>query len=83
MDEELYARNVNVSHRTRESLISEFKAVRFATETVFEHMTDAQSKLRCNVVSHPMSARAIGYFLIGHVQHHLNVIEERYLQRAS
>jgi uncharacterized damage-inducible protein DinB len=79
MDEELYAGNVEVSHRTLQSLLSEFKAVRSSTELLFENMTDAQSKRRCNIATHPMSARAIGYFLIGHVQHHLDVVEERYL----
>ena len=80
MDEELYAKNVDVSHRTLQSLISEFKAVRASTEQLFENLTDARSKLRCNIVTHPMTARAIGYFIIGHIQHHLNIIEERYLQ---
>lgn len=79
MDEKLYANNVEVSHRILESLLSEFKAVRSSTERLFENLTDAQSKRRCNIVTHPMTARAIGYFLIGHVQHHLNVIEARYL----
>lgn len=79
MDEELYAKNVEVSHRTLQSLISEFKAVRRSTEELFGNLTDAQSKRSCNIVTHPMTARAIGYFIIGHVQHHLNVIEERYL----
>ncbi len=79
MDEELYAKNVDVSHRSLQSLISEFKAVRASTEQLFENLTDAQSRLRCNIVTHPMTARAIGYFIIGHVQHHLNIIEERYL----
>jgi uncharacterized damage-inducible protein DinB len=79
MDEELYARNVDVSRRTLQSLISEFKAVRTSSERLYEHITDEESKLQCNVVTHPMTARAIGYFLIGHTQHHLNVIRERYL----
>ncbi len=79
MDEELYAKNVDVSHRPLQSLISEFKAVRASTEQLFENLTDAQSRLRCNIVTHPMTARAIGYFIIGHIQHHLNIIEERYL----
>jgi len=79
MDEELYARNVDPSARSLQSLISEFKAVRGSTEQLYEHLTDAQSKLPCNIVTHPMTARAIGYFLIGHVQHHLNVIQQRYL----
>jgi uncharacterized damage-inducible protein DinB len=79
MDEELYAKNVDVSQRTLQSLISEFQAVRSSTEKLFENLTEAQSRSRCNVVPHPMSARAIGYFIIGHIQHHLKIIEERYL----
>ncbi|MDT4966705.1 MAG: hypothetical protein QOJ64_1442 [Acidobacteriota bacterium] len=79
MDEELYARNVDVSQRTLQSLISEFLAVRSSTEKLFENLNDAQSKSTCNVVPHPMTSRAIGYFIIGHVQHHLNIIEQRYL----
>jgi uncharacterized damage-inducible protein DinB len=79
MDEELYASNVDVSLRNLESLIAEFKAVRAATGELFENVTDAQSKLSCNILTHPMTARAIGYFLIGHIQHHLNVLEERYI----
>ena len=79
MDEELYARNVDVSQRTLQNLISEFQAVRSSTEKLFENISDAQSKLPCNVVTHPMTTRAIGYFIIGHVQHHVTIIQERYL----
>jgi uncharacterized damage-inducible protein DinB len=79
MDEELYARNVDVSRRTLPSLISEFEAVRGSTEELFGNMTDAQSRQSCNIVTHPMTARAIGYFIIGHVLHHMNVVQERYL----
>ena len=79
MDEELYASNVDVSQRTLQSLLSEFMAVRASTEHLYAHLTDSQSKLQCNIVTHPMTARAIGYFLIGHVKHHLNVIDQRYL----
>jgi uncharacterized damage-inducible protein DinB len=81
MDEELYARNVDVTNRAITDLISEFNAVRRASEYLLENMTDDQSKRWCNVVSHPMTARAIGYFLIGHVQHHIGVVRDRYLPR--
>lgn len=80
MDEELYARNVDVTNRTMSDLISEFKTVRRATEYLFENLTHSQSQRWCNVVTHPMTARAIGYFLIGHVQHHIGVVRDRYLQ---
>jgi uncharacterized damage-inducible protein DinB len=79
MDEELYALHVDVSNRTMADLISEFKVVRWASEYLFENITDEQSKRWCNVVTHPMTARAIGYFLVGHVQHHIGVVKHRYL----
>lgn len=83
MDEELYAGNVDVSRRALPSLLAEFKAVRAATLCLFENITDAQSKRLCNVVTHPMTARAIGYFMIGHVQHHVGIVKERYIERRA
>jgi uncharacterized damage-inducible protein DinB len=80
MDEEFYAGSVDVTPRTRASLLAEFKAVRASTHTLFENFNEAESMRACNIVSHPMTVRAIGYFLIGHVLHHRNVIEERYLK---
>jgi uncharacterized damage-inducible protein DinB len=79
MDEELYARNVVVTNRTMESLLNEFVAVRKSTQILFEHFTAEQSKLFCNIISYPMTTRAIGYFIIGHSTHHINVIKEKYL----
>jgi uncharacterized damage-inducible protein DinB len=78
MDEKLYASNADVSQRTRESLISEFRAVRTSTEQLFENMTDAQSKRWC-IGTAPMTVRAIAYFIIGHARHHVDVIQEKYL----
>jgi uncharacterized damage-inducible protein DinB len=80
MDEELYARNVDVSDRTMLDLVSEFKVVRKSTEYLFQHMNEEESRRWCNVVTHPMTARAIGYFLIGHVEHHVGVVRDRYLR---
>ena len=79
MDEELYARNVVVTDRTMANLLKEFIIVRNSTEILFENFTEEQSRLFCNIISHPMTTRAIGYFIIGHLNHHINVIKERYL----
>lgn len=79
MDEELYAKNAIVADRTIKSLITEFTVVRNSTEILFEHITEEQSQWSCNIISHPMTARAIGYFIIGHAEHHKNIIKERYL----
>ena len=80
MDEELYARNVDVSSRSMVDLLSEFGAVRSASESLFQNMTEEQSKRECNILTHPMTARAIGYFMIGHVLHHVGVVRDRYFE---
>ncbi|HEY1038728.1 MAG TPA: DinB family protein [Bacteroidia bacterium] len=79
VDEDLYAANVDVSERTMNSLVDEFLLVRKSTELIFEHITEEQSKFLANGVDHPISARAIGYLLVGHTIHHMNVVKERYL----
>ena len=79
MDEDAYAQNVNTFDRDMDSLIDEFMVVRSATGYLFEYLTDEQSKLIGNAHAHPITPRALGYIIIGHVQHHINVIQERYL----
>ena len=79
VDEDLFARNVDVSNRSMSSLVDEFLLVRKSTEYLFENISEEQSKFLANGVDHPISARAIGYLLIGHTIHHLNVVKERYL----
>jgi uncharacterized damage-inducible protein DinB len=79
MEEDLYAANVNVTNRTLKSILSEFTSLRTSTELFFENLGDEASKLRAKTETHPITARAVGYILIGHPMHHMNVIKERYL----
>lgn len=79
VDENLYARNVDVSSRSMEDLLDEFEIVRRSSEKLFRNMTEEQSRFLGNGVSHPISARALGFIMLGHVIHHINVIRERYL----
>jgi hypothetical protein len=70
---------VDVTNRTMDSLINEFEAVRESATLLFENLTAAQSKFLGDNITHKISARALGYILIGHVKHHNNVIKEKYL----
>jgi hypothetical protein len=79
MDENMYARNVDVSARSMESLLREFLAVRTATELLLTNLTDAQSQLPGNAMGRIFTPRALGYIMIGHVKHHIGVIQDRYL----
>jgi len=78
-DDNLYAKNAHANHRSMESLLEEFKIVRRATEILFENITAEQSKFMANNGKHAITPRALGYIMIGHVQHHVQVLKERYL----
>ena len=78
-DENEYAVKANASSRTVESLIEEYISVRNATITLFQSFSDKQL-LEIGIASgKEISVRAIGYIILGHEKHHLNIIKERYL----
>jgi hypothetical protein len=79
MDDNLYASNIDVTSRTMNSLLEEFKIVRANSRLLFENVTEAQSRFLGNGVTHHFSARALGLIMIGHIAHHINITRERYL----
>jgi uncharacterized damage-inducible protein DinB len=79
MDENSYAASTDVSNRAMQDLTEEFAAVRTATAKLFANMTEEQTKQTANANGVNTTARAIGYMIIGHPIHHMNVIKERYL----
>lgn len=78
-DENHYVANIDVSQRTIQSLLTEFQIVRSNSKALFENITEAQSSFLGNTKNYKVSARALGYFLIGHVIHHSNIVKVRYL----
>lgn len=79
MDEDSYAANAVAGKRTLGDILSEFTSLRASTEIFFESLDEEASALRANTETHPITARAVGYILIGHPMHHIEVIKERYL----
>ncbi len=60
-------------------LIQEFEYLRRANVLAIQNMSN-EASLRCGTASgHPVSARALIYMLVGHVDHHLASLHEKYL----
>jgi uncharacterized damage-inducible protein DinB len=78
-DENAYANSIDVSSRTIKDLIEEFSAVRIATKAFFKYLPEANATIIGTANQYPTSPRAIAYMIIGHVIHHCNILEERYL----
>lgn len=62
-----------------QDLIQEFEHQRRANILLIRNMTD-QASLRVGTASeHPISARALIYMLVGHVDHHIESLNEKYM----
>jgi hypothetical protein len=77
-DEDNYAEAVAGETTSMENMLKEFTLLRQSNRFLFENMSEEQSCFTANVNGEPLSARAIAFIMIGHVNHHLKVLQERY-----
>lgn len=78
-EENEYALNANASNRTLEELKDEFVAVRKATDIFLGSLTDEQLMQFGTANGNAISVNAIAFIIFGHILHHKNILEERYL----
>jgi hypothetical protein len=82
-DENEYVTNSYAHKREWTALLAEFKLVRKTTEMLFQSFEEEvfqQSGLSSNK---PVSVNALGFIIVGHVYHHIDIIKERYLLNSS
>lgn len=78
-DETSYGAVSKADRRSKEELLAEFETVRRSIEQLYESFDDEQLAAVGVANNNPMSVNAIGFIIPGHMQHHLNVLKERYL----
>ena len=77
-DENAYAALSDPSLRTLAEVFAEHEAVRRATIAFFKGLP-AAALTRSGVANGDLiSVRALGWTLVGHAEHHLNIIDQRY-----
>ena len=79
-DENDYVEASNANNRAIEELLEEYASVRAASISLFKSFSDADLLRKGMAGSGEVSVRALGFLIIGHEKHHINVIKERYLQ---
>jgi hypothetical protein len=82
-DENTWAVSANEISRSWEDTVEEFKAVRKSTELLFASLPETNLLEVGTASSHPINALALGYIIGGHVQHHMNIIADRYLKKQK
>jgi hypothetical protein len=79
-EQEGYIENANFNQMPLADLIDEFALSRKANLIFFKNLTD-EAWLRTGTASNaPVTVRSLAYIMAGHVRHHVNILQSRYLQ---
>jgi hypothetical protein len=78
-EQEDYVREAGFDDHSLSDLIREFEFLRRANILAISYMTDAVIERRGTASGATISARALIYMLVGHVEHHMASLNEKYL----
>ncbi len=78
-DENDYAANSKAGQRDWNDLVDEFKSIRRSTEILFGSFDEEQLDSAGISNGKSVYVLGIGFIIAGHINHHVNVIKERYL----
>jgi hypothetical protein len=67
------------NERSFADLLDEFELLRVANVLMFNNMTDTDWQRSGTANNVEITVRALAYIMAGHVVHHVNVLNERYL----
>ncbi|MBZ0270130.1 DinB family protein [bacterium] len=78
MDEDAWVASASFDGVPLERLLDEFAAIRGASVALFRNLGPEELIRRGVGNGWPMSVRAVPWLIVGHTDHHLGVIQERY-----
>lgn len=78
-DQDSWAAKTNTRERSWDDMLKEFTSLRKSNELFFASLSK-EELLREGVANgNPLNVVGIGFICAGHLMHHLNIIEEKYL----
>ena len=80
-DHDLYAQESNANGKFKDQLLKEFVAVHRATIMFFNQLSNEALKRKGQASGEELSVEMIAHIIAGHTQHHLSVIEEKYIPK--
>lgn len=78
-DENAYAENCEASKRSLTDILEEYKSVRASTISLFKNFSSQTLDNIGRANNNSITVKSIGYIILGHQIHHINVLKERYL----
>ena len=81
-DENLFVAHSHADRRELADLVDEFAAVRAATIALVRSLDESALAARGTVNDWPLTARGLIFIIVGHFQHHVNILREGYRVRV-
>lgn len=78
-DEDFFVANSNFNSRSLYDLVHEFSLVRESNIALFKSFTEEMVSEMGSANGKAISVRALLFIIVGHTQHHMNVIKSKYL----
>jgi hypothetical protein len=82
-EENIWADNAIVAKRKWKDMVDEFLTLRAANELFYDSLSDDDLSRTGTASGNTVSTVAFGFVSAGHLQHHLDIIEERYLAKPA
>lgn len=82
-DENAYIANADYDRIPLQDLVEEFATVRAANLMVLRRLDETGWGMTGTASQNPISVRALAYVMVGHVRHHVAILESRYGLAAS
>ena len=73
------AKVARTEHREWNDMVEEFQFVRNASDHFFRALNEEELSRTGVASGNPISVRALGFIILGHAIHHMEVVKERYL----
>jgi uncharacterized damage-inducible protein DinB len=78
-DQDIFIDNNSFDEVALTDLIQDFQSVRQATLSLLPTITESAWTRVGTANTFEITARALAYVIVGHTQHHLNIVEQKYL----
>lgn len=78
-DQDKYVPFSNAGHRSKQSILEEYKVVRKSTIALFGSLEERALGYKGEASGLQWSVAALGFVICGHQRHHRNILRERYL----
>jgi hypothetical protein len=76
-----YIENSNANNRAFAELLEEFGLLRKANILLLKNLSDEASRRIGTASEKQVSVRALVYIMAGHIKHHINILNQRYLSQ--